>query len=256
MHRQRVRTRIAPSPTGFLHLGTARTALYLVGLRAPPRRRASSCASRTPTSRARRRSRSTRSSRRCTGSASTTTKARSTRCSASTATARWSRRCSPTARAYRCYCTPAELEAMREAQRARGEKPRYDGRWRPEPGKTLPPVPDGVQPVVRFRNPHRRRRDLGRPGQGPDHASRNRRDRRPGHRRAPTACRPTTSRRRRRLGHAHHARVPRRRARQQHAVADQHLPRARRAAAAVRPRADDPGRRRRRSCRSATARSA
>jgi glutamyl-tRNA synthetase len=42
---------------------------------------------------------------------------------------------------------------MREAQRARGEKTRYDGRWRPEPGKVLPPPPAGVKPVVRFRNP-------------------------------------------------------------------------------------------------------
>ena len=42
---------------------------------------------------------------------------------------------------------------MREAQRVRGEKPRYDGRWRPEPGKTLPVPPSGVQPVVRFKNP-------------------------------------------------------------------------------------------------------
>jgi glutamyl-tRNA synthetase len=33
------------------------------------------------------------------------------------------------------------------------EKPRYDGTWRPEPGKTLPPVPQGVQPVLRFKNP-------------------------------------------------------------------------------------------------------
>jgi glutamyl-tRNA synthetase len=56
-------------------------------------------------------------------------------------------------KAYRCYATPAELEAMREAQRARGEKPLYDGRWRPEQGKTLPPVPEGVSPVIRFRNP-------------------------------------------------------------------------------------------------------
>lgn len=55
--------------------------------------------------------------------------------------------------AYYCYCSPEELDAMREAQRARGEKPRYDGRWRPEPGKTLPTPPSGVQPVVRFRNP-------------------------------------------------------------------------------------------------------
>ena len=34
--------------------------------------------------------------------------------------------------AYPCYTTPAELEALRAEQTARGEKPRYDGRWRPE----------------------------------------------------------------------------------------------------------------------------
>ena len=55
--------------------------------------------------------------------------------------------------AYHCYCTPDEVEAMRERQRAAGEKPRYDGTWRPEPGKTLPPVPEGRKPVVRFENP-------------------------------------------------------------------------------------------------------
>jgi glutamyl-tRNA synthetase len=55
--------------------------------------------------------------------------------------------------AYRCYCTPEQLDATREAQRARGEKPRYDGTWRPEPGKTLPAIPAGVDPVIRFRNP-------------------------------------------------------------------------------------------------------
>ena len=55
--------------------------------------------------------------------------------------------------AYHCYTTPEELDALREAQRARGEKPRYDGRWRPEAGKTLPTPPEGVKPVVRFRNP-------------------------------------------------------------------------------------------------------
>lgn len=55
--------------------------------------------------------------------------------------------------AYHCYMPPEELAVLREAQRARGEKPRYDGRWRPEPGKVLPPPPAGVQPVVRFRNP-------------------------------------------------------------------------------------------------------
>jgi len=55
--------------------------------------------------------------------------------------------------AYHCYCSTEELDAIREAQRARGEKPRYDGTWRPEPGKTLPVPPSGVDPVVRFRNP-------------------------------------------------------------------------------------------------------
>jgi glutamyl-tRNA synthetase len=55
--------------------------------------------------------------------------------------------------AYPCYTTPDELENMREAQRAAGQKPRYDGTWRPEPGKTLPNPPAGALPVLRFRNP-------------------------------------------------------------------------------------------------------
>jgi glutamyl-tRNA synthetase len=55
--------------------------------------------------------------------------------------------------AYLCYCRPDEVEAMRERMRAAGEKPRYDGTWRPEPGKTLPAVPEGIRPVVRFKNP-------------------------------------------------------------------------------------------------------
>ena len=55
--------------------------------------------------------------------------------------------------AYRCYTTPAELDALREQQLAAKLKPRYDGRWRPEPGKRLPPVPEGVAPVIRFKTP-------------------------------------------------------------------------------------------------------
>ena len=54
---------------------------------------------------------------------------------------------------YPCYMSVAELDALRERQMVNKEKPRYDGTWRPEPGKTLPPVPQGVQPVLRFRNP-------------------------------------------------------------------------------------------------------
>src|SRR5439155_1020928 len=55
--------------------------------------------------------------------------------------------------AYRCYASVEELDAMRAGQQARGEKPRYDRRWRPEPGKALPQPPADVPPVVRFRNP-------------------------------------------------------------------------------------------------------
>jgi glutamyl-tRNA synthetase len=54
---------------------------------------------------------------------------------------------------YPCYMSMAELDALREKQMAAKEKPRYDGTWRPEPGKTLPPIPEGVQPVLRFKNP-------------------------------------------------------------------------------------------------------
>ncbi len=55
--------------------------------------------------------------------------------------------------AYHCYTSKEELDALRAEQEAKKEKPRYDGRWRPEPGKVLPVPPSGVQPVVRFRNP-------------------------------------------------------------------------------------------------------
>ena len=54
--------------------------------------------------------------------------------------------------AYHCYMSTAELDALRAEQMARGEKPRYDGRWRPERSQGKAP-PAGVQPVVRFRNP-------------------------------------------------------------------------------------------------------
>ena len=55
--------------------------------------------------------------------------------------------------AYLCYSSPDEVEAMRERMRAVGDKPRYDGTWRPEPGKALPAVPTERTPVVRFKNP-------------------------------------------------------------------------------------------------------
>lgn len=148
----KIRTRIAPSPTGFLHLGTARTALY-----------------------------SWAYARHFGGEfvlrIEDTDVARSTQESVDQilASMRWlgldydegpiyqmqrvSRykevidRLIAGGQAYYCYSTPEELEATREAKRARGEKTLYDGRWRPEPGKKMPPVPEGVQPVVRFCNP-------------------------------------------------------------------------------------------------------
>jgi glutamyl-tRNA synthetase len=56
--------------------------------------------------------------------------------------------------AYRCWATKEELEAMRVRQKAHGEKPRYDGRWRPERAKAAGLVPPTDRPpVVRFRNP-------------------------------------------------------------------------------------------------------
>ena len=149
---QRVRTRIAPSPTGYLHLGTARTALFSWAF---ARHHGGDFILRIED----------------------TDVARSSDASAEQIleAMRWlgldyeegpiyqmqrldryrevAERLLADDKAYRCYATPAELEAMREAQRARGEKTLYDGRWRPEPGKKLPPVPEGVAPVIRFRNP-------------------------------------------------------------------------------------------------------
>ncbi len=148
----KVRTRIAPSPTGFLHLGTARTALYSW---AYARHHQGEFVLRIED----------------------TDVARSTQDSTDQILAsmhwlgldydegpiyqmqRLARYQEVIAQmlaagtAYHCYCTPAELEEAREAQRARGEKTLYDRRWRPMPGKVLPPVPEGVPPVVRFCNP-------------------------------------------------------------------------------------------------------
>lgn len=55
--------------------------------------------------------------------------------------------------AYYCYCSKEELETLREIQMQQGVKPRYDGRWRPEEGKVLPAPPEGIPPVIRFKNP-------------------------------------------------------------------------------------------------------
>jgi len=147
-----IRTRIAPSPTGFLHLGTARTALYSW---AYARHHGGQFVLRIED----------------------TDVARSTQDSVDQIIAamnwlgldydegpiyqmqrldRYQQAVDQliaSGHAYRCYTTPEELEAMKAAQEARGEKRRYDGTWRPEAGKTLPAIPADVKPVVRFKNP-------------------------------------------------------------------------------------------------------
>ena len=52
--------------------------------------------------------------------------------------------------AYRCYCSPAELEQMRAEQKAAGQPMRYDGRWRDRSPADAPP---GVKPVIRLKAP-------------------------------------------------------------------------------------------------------
>jgi glutamyl-tRNA synthetase len=147
-----VRTRIAPSPTGFLHLGTARTALYSW---AYARHHGGQFVLRIED----------------------TDVARSTQDSVDQilASMHWlgldfdegpiyqmqrlaryqavADQLIASGHAYRCYCSPAELDAMRQLQRTRGEKTHYDGRWRPETGKALPVPPVDVQPVIRLKNP-------------------------------------------------------------------------------------------------------
>ncbi len=148
----KIRTRIAPSPTGFLHLGTARTALYSW---AYARHYGGEFVLRIED----------------------TDVARSTQDSVDQILQsmdwlglgydegpiyqmqRLERyqavidQMLAAGTAYRCYCTPEDLEAMKAAQEARGEKRLYDRTWRPALGKVLPPIPEGVKPVIRFANP-------------------------------------------------------------------------------------------------------
>lgn len=55
--------------------------------------------------------------------------------------------------AYKCYMSKEDLDALRAAQEAEKQTPRYDGTWRPEDGKTLPAIPEGVEPVIRIKAP-------------------------------------------------------------------------------------------------------
>jgi glutamyl-tRNA synthetase len=148
-----VRTRFAPSPTGFLHIGGARTALYSW---AYARQHGGQFILRIEDTDL---ERSTEASvqaildgMRWLGLDWDEGPIRQT-----DRVARYREvadRLIASGAAYWCYASKAELDAMREAQRARGEKPRYDGRWRPERALAagLKPPAD-VQPVLRFRNP-------------------------------------------------------------------------------------------------------
>ena len=146
-----IRTRFAPSPTGFLHIGGARTALFCWAF---ARKHAGKFILRIEDT----------DLERSTGEST----------QAILDSMRWlaldwdegpffqmqrldryreaAERLIRDGHAYRCYASKEELESLREAQRSRGEKPRYDGRWRPENAQGKTP-PSGVTPVVRFRNP-------------------------------------------------------------------------------------------------------
>ena len=146
-----VRTRIAPSPTGMLHLGTARTALFCW---AYARHHGGKFILRIEDTDA---ERSTEQSVQVILDSMRWLKLDFDE-GPVRQTERLPRYCEvleqmlSDGRAYRCYATKEELDALREAQTARGDKPRYDGRWRPENARGQTP-PAGVSPVFRFRNP-------------------------------------------------------------------------------------------------------
>ncbi len=146
-----VRTRIAPSPTGFLHLGTARTALFAWAYARHHRGQFVLRIEDTDLQRSTQEAvEQIIASLRWLGLDWDEGPHYQTR-----RMARYReviQRMLAEGSAYRCWATPEELDAMREAQRARGDKPRYDGRWRPAPGKPLPPPPAHA-PVIRFANP-------------------------------------------------------------------------------------------------------
>ena len=56
-------------------------------------------------------------------------------------------------KAYKCYMSREELDALREKQMAAKETTRYDGTWRPQEGKELPTIPSDVEPVIRIKAP-------------------------------------------------------------------------------------------------------
>ncbi len=56
-------------------------------------------------------------------------------------------------KAYKCYMSKEKLDELRAKQEAAKQTPKYDGTWRPEDGKELPQIPQGVDPVIRIKAP-------------------------------------------------------------------------------------------------------
>ncbi len=144
----KVRTRFAPSPTGFLHVGGARTALFCYLF---ARHHGGDFVLRIEDTD---RERSTQESVQSIleGMAWLGLDADEELVYQSQRTDRYQAviaQLLESGQAYRCYCTREELDAMRAAQEKAGLKPRYDGTYRDFDG----PVPEGVDSVVRFRNP-------------------------------------------------------------------------------------------------------
>lgn len=148
-----IRTRFAPSPTGFLHIGGARTALFSW---AYARRHAGTFVLRIEDT----------DLERSTGESVQAILDGMTWLGLDwdegpffqmKRLARYKEvadRLVAQGRAYPCWATKEDLEAMRERQRTRGEKPRYDGRWRPERARAAGLTPPADRPpVIRFRNP-------------------------------------------------------------------------------------------------------
>jgi glutamyl-tRNA synthetase len=144
-----IRTRFAPSPTGLLHIGGARTALfnylyarhhggqYLLRIEDTDRERSTQQSvdvileglawlGLTPDEPPL--FQSTRAARH----------------------AEVAQTMLATGHAYRCYCTPQELKDMRERATAEGRPPRYDGTWRDRDPAEAPP---GIAPAIRLRAP-------------------------------------------------------------------------------------------------------
>lgn len=145
---QQVVTRFAPSPTGYLHIGGARTALFnwlfarrhggkfILRIEDTDKERS------TPES-----ARAIIDGLRWLGI--TWDEGPYFQMERTALYRREAERLLAEGKAYRCVCTPGELQQRREAMRARGEKPRYDGRCR-----SLPPGAAENRPhVIRFRAP-------------------------------------------------------------------------------------------------------